>query len=982
MMCIWQRTAVAAVLALAMVLQLDAEQAYNAVRSGGPLWWLPANDGSYSRHHDFWYESAVEALNNDWGAATSFPTNLRDTVWVSRISGAPPNSACDLNDEREINNVGPFYPEDNVTVGRVPDRTPPGGGGFAGLQMSMHVGEWWQGQKYGGYWVDAAARAAHFASRPGFNPSVFGWFDVTMLDGVSSIPQRPPLFGGTSVDWIDPGREQWQLHGGGGLRHAMPRRLYGADARDGERRPGNVWPDLPRGADGGECWSSARPFILRVNTEARCEPDLRVRPESYDPAPFTEEFYAIFDAAPPQQAPAWIGGSYRPLFPNGYRSGNIMMRRADIAVFAASDLADSGRESLPGGWSPPSYAGHDNARRARFEDRFLAADRPDPFGGTQYGSSVLDLYISDLDTTECVEMQESGSNAATGTLTIDCEPARENSRYTGIVNRAAMSGETRERTLEVGAVDNSAPVGAGPSVPRRTLTAPFGAPSGYRWFQHDSASLGCLFLRATDNGESLVSAAESARMAMLREVADWHRVYLAAAAALGRCRTEICRAQQRALMLAAQAAGTRAFRESYGWQIVRDYRRSTSRRMRSALASARPYSYELGGAARLTATSRTLRGGGNACVTGLGGGSYNEALIPSYPTFEASGGGTDWAPNSSIPGQGGRMWYGDVFDGYRPAHHPDEPLEDREHYTQFADVAGRTTARSERAINPGSSYPEELRRYADYNRVRLGSAVWREFACKTVHSGLYGMGVEAMGSSRLGHREAPGDAWRARDPRIELGNPARSYPSGTPCVGDPRYDVPGCYDPDDGLGAYSESAHPSGRAGSFVLTYSGDGAGDGTSGPEHIMRPTPYRMIAGSELFDLTLHASIGVRAGFPSLDVERASIWSGFGASTPGWLRTGEAYQGVPPGWAGCDGCDSTDAPMDWGRLEHQGQVRWYGAMVVGGTGGCTLLVNGRALDRSIQPQGAVMATGQTVMCLLPTTATIRGACPGESLR
>ena len=77
-----------------------------------------------------------------------------------------------------------------------------------------------------------------------------------------------------------------------------------------------------------------------------------------------------------------------------------------------------------------------------------------------------------------------------------------------------------------------------------------------------------------------------------------------------------------------------------------------------------------------------------------------------------------------------------------------------------------------------------------------------------------------------------------------------------------------------------------------------------------------------------------------------------------------------------------ATDAPMDWGRLEHQGQVRWYGAMVVGGTGGCTLLVDGRALDRGIQPQGTVMAAGQTVMCLLPTTATIRGACAGESLR
>ena len=55
-----------------------------------------------------------------------------------------------------------------------------------------------------------------------------------------------------------------------------------------------------------------------------------------------------------------------------------------------------------------------------------------------------------------------------------------------------------------------------------------------------------------------------------------------------------------------------------------------------------------------------------------------------------------------------------------------------------------------------------------------------------MYGGLCGMGVEAMGSSRLGHREAADDVWRASDPPIELDNPARSYPSDTPCVGDPR----------------------------------------------------------------------------------------------------------------------------------------------------------------------------------------------------
>lgn len=191
----------------------NAQQTYNAIGSGGPLWWFPVNDASYSRHHDRWYVSHVEARNNDWGAATSFPTVPGDEVWVSDISGAPPNSACDVNDEVAFMNVGPLHPDDGVEPPRT-DRTPDAGYGYAGLQMSMHIGEWWQGMKYRGYWEDSTAWYEHFASRPGFNPNILGWFDVTMRDGSGTV-QRPPLFGAGSVDWINPAYGQWQLHGGG-----------------------------------------------------------------------------------------------------------------------------------------------------------------------------------------------------------------------------------------------------------------------------------------------------------------------------------------------------------------------------------------------------------------------------------------------------------------------------------------------------------------------------------------------------------------------------------------------------------------------------------------------------------------------------------------------------------------------------------------------------------------------------------------------
>ena len=50
------RMVLAAVLAAVMGASVAA-QTYNAIGSGGPLWWFPENDGSYSRHHDRWYMS-------------------------------------------------------------------------------------------------------------------------------------------------------------------------------------------------------------------------------------------------------------------------------------------------------------------------------------------------------------------------------------------------------------------------------------------------------------------------------------------------------------------------------------------------------------------------------------------------------------------------------------------------------------------------------------------------------------------------------------------------------------------------------------------------------------------------------------------------------------------------------------------------------------------------------------------------------------
>ena len=1009
------RVAASAALAVAMEVSVGA-QSYNDIGSGGPLWWFPENDSSYSRHHDRWFISTVEALQqgsaDEWGSATSFPSVAGDDAWVSDVSGAPPNSACDLQNGTVRINVGPPHDDMNVPEVRTV-RTPNGVGGFAGLQVSMHIGEWWQGMKYRGYYDDATARAEHFSGdRSSWNPLVFGWFDVRMKDGSGAMVPPPLYDGGHSVMWIAPAASQWQLHGGGGF--AMPClgismvQMHGVE--DGGR--GGVWPPVPVGADGGECWSSARALVLRANSEARCEPNLE---ERYD---YTDRFWDLFDAAPARPAPVWLGGGdLPPAFPLDYDGPHLMARRGEVAVFTVSELAQTVAPPVP--WAPVTYPGRgaaQGATRSAAQVRFLDPNRVDPFGGAGYGDGVVELPLQDdpnPDARECIEMGESGWDAAGGTLRVDCAHGRENSPTTGNVNRAAMGYGAAERSREAGPVDNSAAFG-GVATARRPAVNPWAAPSGFSWFEHGNATLGCLFLEADVNDDpngGLVAEAQASLDGKLEALNDQRAVHAQARRDLARCRGNLfCFLRQRSIIAGAGRSARRAFQEAYGWEIIRDYREQVLSEMAVALASADPYGY---GSPRqvLRATGRVLGHGGRACVTSVGGATYNEALIPAVPTFEQGPGGTRWAAQSTIPGQGGPMWYGPAFDG-RGAH----AAGDRgDHYSQFADVVGRTTRYSEAALPPGVEYPEEMRRYSNYNNVRVGSTVWRDFACKTAHSGYYGVGLTALGPTTESHRQmSPGPRqpdrwWKEADPNVRVGDLATTqYSSGTPCVGDPAYDVRGadgtrrCFDlvpagPPNGLnqgdrymggiGAYSVAGNPLG-VGDYRVEYSGDGASDaGRSGVEDAMRPTSYYMLDGSELFELALRSSFfNLGFGYRSLDVERQSVWSGYGpwitlAGFKGssWLRTGESYEGVAPGYCSGGGCDRTRVPMDWGRLEHQGPLAWYGAIVVGGTGGCTLAVD-RAGGRP-DAQGSVLEERQRIVCLLPTDVGPDGRCPGENL-
>ena len=173
--------------------------------------------------------------------------------------------------------------------------------------------------------------------------------------------------------------------------------------------------------------------MLRANSEARCEPNLA------DRYSYTDRFWAVFDAAPPRRAPDWIGGSHLPLFPPDYSAPYVMARRGEVALFTASELAQASPPAVP--WSNLSYPDPGvsiGTTHGAMPSRFLDPDRVDPFGGASYGAGTVELYNSDLNVTECLELGEPGWDAATGTLNVDCGHGRENSPNTGRVNRPTM----------------------------------------------------------------------------------------------------------------------------------------------------------------------------------------------------------------------------------------------------------------------------------------------------------------------------------------------------------------------------------------------------------------------------------------------------------------------------------------------------------------------------------------------------------------
>ena len=350
-------------------------------------------------------------------------------------------------------------------------------------------------------------------------------------------------------------------------------------------------------------------------------------------------------------------------------------------------------------------------------------------------------------------------------------------------------------------------------------------------------------------------------------------------------------------------------------------------------------------------------------------------------------------------------------------------------YHWYAEVRGSVTNRTEAAARArtGLAEPFPLDMDHDYGGtgIRRGQFTFREFACPTVDHGYYALGATHLGPRMLGHRDAPaGEAWKNADPLIDVNDAARRYATGTPCVdaatspvsaltgaplaeyynvegSDPATLTPGgerCFEarqptpaeiadgipadawmPVDGEpGQYSVPGR-GGIAGGYRLEYSGDPDVGVLAAGDPKWRPTSYQVVDNRSTITLRLmEPSMTAETGMPSLDLERTSM--GPWALPPlARLSSSETYAGVAPGF-----CATCGVPtLDEGTIEYEGPIRFFGAMGIGGTGGCVLVLPTGPLDAvdASQPGHAtdVMSPDQSLVCMLPT-ASVRepqGTCP-----
>ena len=527
--------------------------------TGGPLWWMPENNSNWSRFHDVWHNSGT-VENAAWdattgrGAATSFPL---DTWVVTKHRGsyetnAFPNSACDYRGGVEYFNVGPPL-NDSEYNGRLANdgRWPrDNSGGAGGLQTSVHIGEWWQGLYFQQVPGSTYAWPANWGPTTSTGSSVaWGSYRVTTRDANGGTV----LAFDTNGPWSSMGpRPGMFLSGslGGGTHGCIGQALvmmHGTSSGHG------LYPREIADANGDPCYSHARLFILRANTEARCEPDLSRR---YD---MTERFWDWFEShvynATTVQVPdtTSVGNTFPALFPSNYdvSEPKVLFRRGEFALFTVGEFAAADARTVTVPWTTPTYqVGTGTGRRADLARFVDDATRPQAFGG---GTMTLRNNTGGVaGVEECLEIAPAGWDDVTGTFNPQCLNAwTDPNRFTGVVNHETDGAGQATRPQEVGLRDNRTAIGVATiqSFPDLWNEA------GYDWFEHRTGTVGCLMLRKLNNALNLAYDAFAEETRLMALGAAEYRIHQGCGPGGVPCTQAQLDSQDRHVQLVREASG-------------------------------------------------------------------------------------------------------------------------------------------------------------------------------------------------------------------------------------------------------------------------------------------------------------------------------------------------------------------------------------------------------------------------------------------
>ena len=1059
----------AAVLGAVLLLTVPLLAQGGNLLSGGPLWWLPDNEPDWPRHHDRWLLSPVEVAAE--GAATSFPMR----VWeYSRESGeyidtAPPNSACDLMNGTEIMSVGPPDPDRRgndrfewFTTRRSPVGDPPGRDEiFGGFQLSMHVGEYWQGRMFRQHMNRPWSRTWHRAQYPGWTANRYGSFNLSAINGSGTWSDnvfQPGM--GNSIGF--PGLASgFHLFGGGGATLGCGAwslaRMHGV-----ENDPSGTFPGVPTDVNGSPCYSTPMIFVLRGNSEARCEPDLRER------YPLTDRFYDLFDVVEEQRVyPELIDlyGDVRfPEFPEEFYEEffpHAIGRRTEFALYTVAETMEADPNAVGSleptydVWDPlyPDGPSADAVERRDALERFVdPMTRSRPFGGEPLrfrdytGAATADTAIED-----CLEVAPAGwyvDGADPDTYSFDplCESVT--SPYTGFVNHEVEPNSPDFdpanrplRTPEVGMRDGRDVQTRGDTpLIRRFPTPSWSTNPDFGWFEHTKSTLGCLtmmwdrwtiyFYRPTLYATDYVD-----RALEIYEAAIVPPCVFQDPTACENFKLDNLELMEELL---AQAMTLR---------VLAEYRLEVSEEMHLALLNA---------GSRAPHTSMRFYGkdwpslANRRCYTGpIGQPTFNATVAPvghvfgeplrhfrGQPMMGSDGNSAELTPVASM-----RTFYGaDLVEG-RTVHagagglgrYGFDAIESR----GSASVAARAAAIARTGV--AEPYPLDLQHdYSATTVVRDSPYSYRTFSCPTGDTGAYGVGLRSLGPSTLDHRVSgdPQRAWIDSDVEIDTSDPERRFGSGTPCIpdddvhetadGEPLRDYYNVHDGDAALpgtercysstwhddhqayladhgstGSYANSESGDPMGGRHILEYSGDGPAatrqpsrEDNFGPvSYIVLPydVGYRL-PGHPLSEyLALHANgrlTGVASGIPSFDLERNDIWDGYGSAPRMRLESQEAYAGVAPGFfAGPGPKDMSQAPADRAHISYDGPIRFFGAVEIGASGGCTvtpIAPEAPMRETAYDILRSVMDPEQRVVCMLPVNSHLvkpTGACPNPTL-